>query len=231
MKVEIWSDVVCPWCHIGMRRFESAMARFERRDDVQVTWRSFELDPGAPRAHEGDPVERLAAKYGMDLDQARASYRQMTEVAAGEGLEFHLEATRSGNTFYAHRLLHLAGETAAQDKLEGRLMTAYLSEGEAIGDPATLARLAVDAGLDRVKVAAVLSTTAYADQVRADEAEAAALGIDGVPFFVFDRKYGISGAQPAETLLAMLTRAWSESSPLTVPGSSGGACDGESCAI
>ncbi|PZS22271.1 MAG: disulfide bond formation protein DsbA [Acidimicrobiales bacterium] len=231
MKVEIWSDVVCPWCHVGKRRFESALAGFEHRDDVEVVWRSFELDPAAPRLHEGEPVARLAAKYGMDLDEARASYRHMTEVAGEEGLEFRLEATRSGNTFDAHRLLHLAAETGDQDKLKERLLTAYLTEGEAIGESSTLERLAVEAGLDPSRVTAVLSTTAYGDEVRADEAQATALGIDGVPFFVFDRKHGVSGARPAETLLDMLVRAWSEDRPLTVVEGSGGACDGESCAV
>src|SRR5207248_8521488 len=130
MKVEIWSDVVCPWCYIGKRRFESALAGFEHRDDVEVVWRSFELDPSAPARRSGDSAQRLADKYGMSREQAVASQDRLTEMAAGEGLAFHFENAQSGNTFDAHRLLHLASERGLQDEVKERLFRAYFSEGE-----------------------------------------------------------------------------------------------------
>ena len=223
MKVEIWSDVVCPWCYIGKRRFESALAQFAHRDDVEVEWRSFELDPSTESAHaagEGPAhAELIAAKYGMPLDRARAAVASVTEAAAGEGLDFHLDTSLRSNTFDAHRLIHLAADRGLQDEAEERFMRAYFSQSEPVGDAGTLVRLAVEVGLDRAEAEQVLAGDGYADAVRSDEAEARALGISGVPFFVVDRKYGVSGAQPADQLLAVLERAWSERAPLTLVGS------------
>ena len=222
MKVEIWSDVVCPWCYIGKRRFESALAQFAHRDDVEVEWRSFELDPttqslSTPGEGPGH-AELIASKYGMPLAQAEAAVASVTEAAAGQGLDFHLDRSLRSNTFDAHRLIHLAADHGLQDEAKERFMRAYFSEGEPVGDRAALVRLAVDAGLDGDDVERVLAGEEYADAVRSDEAEARALGISGVPFFVVDRKYGVSGAQPAEQLLQVLDRAWSERSPLTLVG-------------
>jgi len=230
MKVEIWSDVVCPWCYIGKRRITSALARFDHRDEVEVVWRSFELDPQAPRRREGDPADRLAAKYGMSRDEALAAQANLTRVAAGEGLEFRLAVTKSGNTFDAHRLLHLAAERGIQDGVKERLFAAYLVEGEAIGEPDTLVRVVSEAGLDADEARAVLDGDAYADQVRADELEASDIGVTGVPFFVIDRKYAVSGAQPANVLVDVLRRAWSEVHPL-VRVDGGAVCEGGSCAV
>jgi predicted DsbA family dithiol-disulfide isomerase len=204
LTVEIWSDVVCPWCYVGKRRFERALAAFEHRDDVEVTWRSFELDPGAPREREHSPAEHLAGKYGMSVEQAESTHAQMTELAAGEGLEYHLERTRGGNSFDAHRLIHLAAEHGLGDEMQERLMRAYFTEGEAIGDPETLARLAAEVGVEPP------AGDAYADAVRADEQLAVSIGIQGVPFFVLNRRYGVSGAQPAELLLQALEKAWED---------------------
>ena len=223
MKVEIWSDVVCPWCYIGKRRFESALAQFAHRDEVEVEWRSFELDPSTESVTAlGDGpghAELIAAKYGMSLAQAEAAVTSVTQAAAGEGLDFHLDRSLRSNTFDAHRLVHLAATAGLQDAAKERFMRAYFSEGEPVGDRDALVRLAVGAGLDRDEVVRVLDGDDYADAVRADEAEARSLGITGVPFFVVDRKYGVSGAQPADQLLAVLERAWSERSPLTLVGS------------
>ena len=232
MKVEIWSDVVCPWCYIGKRRFEAALARFPHREQVEVVWRSFELDPHAESvraAGEGpDHAELLAAKYAMSRAQAEAAIGSVTQAAAGEGLDFHLDVSLRSNTFDAHRLIHLAAARGLQGAVKERLMRAYFSEGAPVGDRDTLVRLAAEAGLDAADVEKVLETDERADAVRADEAEARALGITGVPFFVVDRSYGVSGAQPADQLLAVLERAWSERGPLTLVGGAGSGTD-EAC--
>ena len=223
MKIEIWSDVVCPWCAIGKRRFESALARFEHRAAVDVVFRSFELDPSAPAERPGTQNEYLAAKYGVSLAEAEAMHARVTAAAAEEGLDFRFDRARSGNTFNAHRLLHLAREHGLQIALKERLMLGYFTQGEPIGDPAALRRLAIEVGLDPDLVEKTLATDAYADDVRADERRAAALGISGVPFFVVDGTYGVSGAQPADLLAEVLDKAWAERSPLTMQ--LGGAAD------
>jgi predicted DsbA family dithiol-disulfide isomerase len=218
VRVEIWSDVVCPWCAIGKRRFEAALAAFERRDGVEVRWRSFELDPTAPRSVGGSSAQRLADKYGVPLDQARAMQQRVTDLAAAEGLRFRYDIARPGNTVDAHRLLHLAADRGVQPTVNDRLLRAYFSEGEPIADRDTLVRLGAEAGLDPAEAAQVLASDAYLADVRADEAEARELGIQGVPFFVLDRRYGVSGAQPTEVLLEALRRAWADAQPGTPPG-------------
>jgi predicted DsbA family dithiol-disulfide isomerase len=223
MNVEIWSDVACPWCYVGKRRFEAALAEFDHRDDVEVTWRSFELDPGAPREREGDRVEHLAKKYGTTREQADEMHAQMTGVAAAEGLDFRFDIARDGNMFDAHRMVHLAAAHGLQDAMKERLFRAYLSEGQVMGDPGVLQRLALEVGLPADDVRDVLATDRYAQDVRADEQLASSLGITAVPFFVVDRAIAASGAQPPELLRELLDRAWAERSPLpTVVG-------GESC--
>src|SRR5713226_7661264 len=236
MKVEIWSDVVCPWCYIGKRRFESALGRFSHRDDVEVVWRSFELDPSAPARRTGDSAERLAAKYGMSREQAVASQDRLTQRAGQEGLALHAHQARAGNTFDAHRLLHRASERGRQDEVKERLFRAYFSEGEPIGQAETLVRLAAEVGLDSAEAEAVLASDTYTADVRAEEQEARELGINGVPFFVVDRRYGVSGAQPADVLLQVLDRAWADTHPtlLLTPagvGASDTTCTDETCAI
>ena len=227
MQVEIWSDVVCPWCVIGKRRFEEALDRFPHRDAVQVRWRSFELDPSAPAERPEPLLDHLAAKYGIDRAQAQGFVDRMTGEAAKEGLEFRLDRARPGNTFDAHRVLHLAAERGCQDAAKERLMTAYVTEGRPVGDHETLASLAVEVGLDETEARGVLAGEAYAAEVRADESTARSLGIGGVPFFVVDRAMGASGAQPADTLLQLLERGWEAHNPLTVVGADDRA--GESC--
>jgi predicted DsbA family dithiol-disulfide isomerase len=211
LTVDIWSDVVCPWCYLGKRRFESALERFAHRDDVMVTWHSFELDPDAPQANDEPAAERLARKYGISVQDAEAKHAQMTELGAAEGLEFRYEKSRSGNTFDAHRLIQLAGEHDLQDAVKERLMSAYFTEGEPIGDPDRLVALVAEAGLDADEARAVLEGDAYADAVREDEQIARQIGIHGVPFFVIGRRLGIAGAQPADVLLRALEQAWNES--------------------
>jgi predicted DsbA family dithiol-disulfide isomerase len=212
LRIDVWSDIACPWCYVGKRRLEAALAGFEHRDDVEVVWRAFELDPTAPKVTP-EPVDyagRLARKYGASVAQASEMIRNMTAVAAKDGLTFRFDRVRPGNTFDAHRVLHLAAERGVQDAVKERLLRAYMTEGEAIGDTETLARVAAEAGLDRDEVRAVLASDAWADEVRADEDEARANGIRGVPFFVFGGRYAVSGAHPAEALAKVLAEAWEE---------------------
>ena len=149
MDVEIWSDIACPWCYIGKRRFETALADFEHADEVRVTWRSFELDPSAPVQQPGDRAERLAEKYGITPERAREMEQHVTDMAAGEGLDFRFDIARSGNTFAAHRLVHLAREHGLQDAMKERLLRANFTEGRLVSDPEELVALAVEVGLDR----------------------------------------------------------------------------------
>jgi predicted DsbA family dithiol-disulfide isomerase len=228
MQIEIWSDVACPWCYVGKRRFEAALAAFEHRDDVEVRWRSFELDPGAPPAREGDSAAHLARKYGTTREQAQAMLRQMTEMAAGEGLAFDFERARGANMFDAHRLVHLAAAHGRQDAMKERLFRAYLGEGELVSDHTTLARLADEVGLPADDVRDVLATDRYAAEVRDDERTASGLGITAVPCFVIDRSMGVAGAQSPEVLGEGLRRGWERRSPLTVVAG-GAACGPDGC--
>jgi predicted DsbA family dithiol-disulfide isomerase len=233
MKVEIWSDIVCPWCYIGKRRFETALAQFPHRDQVKVTWRSFELDPQAPARITGSLTELLARKYGMPVAQAATNQAQITGLAAKERLEYHLDRAQSGNTFLAHQLLHLAGAHGLQDPMKERLMRAYFTEGLPVGDLETLVGLAREVGLDAEEARAALETGLHADAVRQDERLAAALGIRGVPFVVLDEQYGVSGAQAATVFLQALETAWAAGHPLVAVGGADGApaCEGDACAI
>ncbi len=216
MDVEIWSDIACPWCYIGKRRFEAALAQFEHRDDVRVTWRSFELDPTAPRERDGDRTARIAAKYGISAAQAREIDTQVTEAAAGEGLDFRLDIARSGATFDAHRIVHLAHGHGLQDAMKERLLRAYFTEGELVGDHETLVRLAVETGLAPDEVRQTLTSDLYAEEVRDDERTAGQFGISAVPTFVVDRALGASGAHPPEALLELLRQGWANRAPAPV---------------
>ena len=208
LTVEIWSDVVCPWCYIGKRRFEAALERFGHADEVTVMWRSFELDQEAPKVAEGTATERLAAKYGMSLERAQQLHAEMTERAAEEGLDFRFDLARGGNTFDAHRLIHLAATYGHQAAAKERLMRAYFTEGEPIADPETLIRVVSEVGVDPAEARDVLQTDRFAEDVREDELLASQLSIQGVPFFVLDRRFGVSGAQPPEVLVQALQKAW-----------------------
>ncbi len=177
MQVEIWSDIACPWCYVGKRRFEAALERFEHRDEVQVTWRSFELDPTAPHEREGERAQHLADKYGMSLEQAREREQQMTDTAAGDGLDFRFDIARSGNTFDAHRIIHLAEQHGLQDAMKERLLRGYLTEGELMSDHDALRRLAVEVGLPEDEVIDTLASDRFAEQVRDDEHTAGQFGI------------------------------------------------------
>ena len=212
------------------------MARFAHRDEVELVWRSFEFDVSAPpsSAEQGTYAARVASKYGCSvIEAAQVMIDNMTVTAAQEGLDFRFDLARPSNTFDAHRLLHLALEHGRQDELKERLDRATFTEGSPASDFSELRALATEVGLPEIEVDAVLTSDRYCDAVRADEAQALAYGISGVPFFVIDGRYGISGAQPADAVLHALDRAWSERSPLTLvaPGGSAPSCEGDSCAV
>ena len=231
LRVDVWSDIACPWCYVGKRRLEAALAKFPHRDAVEVVWRAFELDPSAPPERPSDVgyAERLAKKYGSSVNEAQGMITRMTDVAATDGLDFHFEKIRPGNTFDAHRVLHLALERGKQDAVKERFLLAYMTEGAPIGDPETLVRLAAEAGLDAEEVRATLASDASAREVREDEDEARELGISGVPFFVFAGKLAVSGAQPAELLLRALTQAWKELEARPEVFAEGAVCGPDGC--
>jgi predicted DsbA family dithiol-disulfide isomerase len=207
MQVEIWSDIICPWCYIGKRRFEAALADFALKEDVHVIWRSFELDPDAPRQRTGTLEEMLAQKYNVSPQEAAAMNARVTAVATESGLDYQLASARPGNTFDAHRLLHFAASRQLGERAAERLMHGYFSESLPVGDRAALARLAPEFGIAESEALAMLESDAYSGDVRADEARAAKFGITVVPFFVFDEKSGISGAQPVEVFAEALQQA------------------------
>lgn len=211
MKVEIWSDIVCPWCYIGRRRFEKALTEFDHSDQVEVIWRSFQLDPDAPLNYAGSVNDMLAERYGISLEQAENKNAQVAELAALEGLEYHLEKAHPVNSLNAHRLLHLAAQSHLQGEMKERLQKAYFTEGKVISDPDTLVQLALEVGLDEAEVHRVLASDVFSNEVQADILKAQALGCTGVPFFVFDQKYAVSGAQPVKVFLKALETTWSDS--------------------
>ena len=230
MRVEVWSDVVCPWCYVGKRRLETALEKFPHRDQVEVVWRSFQLDPSIPEGETHATLPALARKYGQDVAAMRSSLRQLEEIAAGEGLQYDLANGTSGNTSLAHELLHLAAEHGKRNELKERLLHAYFEEQRSVFDVESLAPLAVEVGLDEAEVRAALADRRFRRAVSEDSATAIELGARGVPFFVVDRKYGAAGAQPAELLLSVLERAWADANPLiTVPAADG--CTDDSCAV
>lgn len=232
LNIEVWSDIACPWCLVGKQRLEAALAMFPERAQVKVQWRAFELDPGAPAVQPASPslVERLAAKYGMPVAEAQRRIDDMTTLGRGEDIDFRFDRVRGVNTFAAHRVLSLAAERGVQAAAKARLMRAYFTEGEVLSDPETLVRLGGEVGLQADDVRAALQDDARAEAVRAEEREARSLGINGVPCFVFDRRVGVSGAQPPEALLRVLREVWDA---LPEPDAAGEApvCGPEGCEI
>ncbi|GHF63866.1 DsbA family oxidoreductase [Streptomyces thermodiastaticus] len=236
MRVEIWSDIACPWCYVGKARFDKALAGFAHRDQVEVVHRSFELDPHRPKDDVEPVLALLTRKYGMSQAQAEAGEDHLGAQAAAEGLEYRTRGRDHGNTFDMHRLLHFAKTRGLQAALLDVLYRANFAEERSVftEGPERLVELAAKAGLDAEDARAVLADpAAYADEVRADEEEAARLGATGVPFFVLDRKYGVSGAQPVEVFTQALTQAWAEHTPLRLidQGQQAQACGPDGCAV
>ncbi|MFC5800645.1 DsbA family oxidoreductase [Streptomyces formicae] len=228
MRVEIWSDIACPWCYIGKARFEKGLAAFANRDEVEVVHRSFELDPGRAKGDTAPVIDMLARKYGRTIDEARAMEEHVASNARAEGLGYRTEGRDHGNTFDIHRLLHLARSRGRQDELLSLAYRANFAEERSVFDPEVLVELAVEAGLDADEARAVLADEdAYADYVRADEREAAELGANAVPFFVIDRRYGVSGGQPAEVFTQALEQAWRGRAIVPVGADEAAACDAD----
>ena len=205
MKIEIWSDVVCPWCYIGKRRLEHALTEFEHAGEVEITWRSFQLNPEFPRGEAIPTTEYLTQRFGP---QASGMTSRVVDIAKGEGLDLDYSRALAVNTFDAHRLLHLGTDLGMADAVKERLLHAHFTDGANLANPDTLVNLMKEAGADPDRARAVLDGDEYSDDVRADIEQARAFGATGVPFFVIDRKYGISGAQPTETFLHALRTAW-----------------------
>ncbi len=233
MRIDVWSDVVCPWCYIGKRRLEEALA--DSGESAEIVWHSFQLDPSSTNDDPRDLATRLGEKYGRGREWGLQANEHVTEVAAEVGLEYHLDQAKPVNTVDAHRILHLAhdlaeaGEVPAdtQGRLKERLLKAYFTDGLPVGDHATLTELATEVGLPAERVREVLAGTTYTDDVAADQAQALAYGANGVPFFVIDEKYGVSGAQPVDVFKEALRRANADRKPVTLITAPGATTDGD----
>ncbi len=213
MKVQIWSDVVCPYCYIGKREFEHALAQFPHKDQVEVEWKSFELDREAPVRSADDMYDHLAKKYGRTREQAKEMVADVVERARTVGVEYNMDKAIMGNSFDAHRLIQYAKSKGMGDAAEERLFKAHFILGEHIGDRGKLKEIAEEIGLDGNEVEVMLKTDAFTEAVHADEYEAQQIGVRGVPFFVLDDKYAVSGAQQSEHFLGALHQAWGERQP------------------
>jgi len=231
LRIDVWSDIACPWCFVGKRRLERALKEFPHASEVAIVWHAFELDPAAPKERDTSisHAERIGRKYGMTVEQAQRSIDRLSETARAEGLSFDFEHIRSGNTFDAHRLVHLGHERGVQGAVKERFLRAYLEEGALMSDHGTLVRLAVEAGLAEREVTDVLSGDLYAHEVRADEAEAHELGISGVPCFVLGGRFAVTGAQSPQVMLSALHHAWSEHKNASPEMSEGAVCGPDGC--
>ena len=231
LEVQIWSDVACPWCWVGKRHLEAAIEQLG--EDVEIVWRAFELDPAAPKTldEDVDLTKRLADKYGTSRDGAQQMIDRMTEFGRRSGIDFRFDRARPGNTFDAHRLLHWAGLEGKQNELKERLFVAYMQEGRLVSDHDVLVELAADVGLDPERADLVLKSDDYATDVRRDEATAGAMGVHGVPFFVFGGRFGVPGAQPTELLVEALKKARAEATSIEIVGDDADACGPDGCAV
>jgi len=230
LKVQIWSDIMCPYCYIGKRRIEGALAQFSHKEAVEIEWKSFQLDASFVASADDNMAEHLAEKYRKDKEWAQEMMDSMTQNAKNSGLDFHFEKAIMANSFNAHRLLHLAKKNKVSNELEELLFKAYLTDGKNINDLETLTQLGQQVGLDSKEIDIVLQSDAYAKEVKEDIEMAQSIGVQGVPFFVFDNKYAISGAQHVETFVKTLEKAWEEGqfdSKITLLNTT----DGDSCGI
>ncbi|MGD6955953.1 DsbA family oxidoreductase [Rossellomorea aquimaris] len=234
MKIEIWSDYVCPFCYIGKRHLEEALQQFPERDQVEVAFKSFELDPDAPVDTDMSIQEILSKKYGTSLEQAKNMTDSMTKQAATVGLDFRFDSSIPTNTFDAHRLTKYAKTKGKETELTESLLQAHFTLSKHIGDKETLVGLAEQAGLDAEESQAVLEGQEFTREVRADEEEARQIGVQGVPFFVINRKYAISGAQPSDVVLSSIQKVWEEENQpalLQPLGTDGKSCDENGCDV
>jgi predicted DsbA family dithiol-disulfide isomerase len=210
MKIEIWSDVMCPFCYIGKRKFEAALEQFENKANVEVVWKSFQLNPDMKTDPAKNITEYLAEIKGWSIQQAKEMNAHVTNMAKEVGLHYDFDKAIVANSFDAHRLIQLAKKHGKGDEAEEQLFKAYFTEGKNTDDHSTLIEIGIYIGLNEIEVKQVLASDQFADDVRKDIIEAQQIGVRGVPFFVVDRKYGVSGAQPTEVFLETLTKAWAE---------------------
>ncbi|MGZ9677409.1 DsbA family oxidoreductase [Flavobacterium sp. GNP001] len=233
LEIQIWSDIMCPFCYIGKRRLEVALEQFKFKETVEIEWKSFQLDANFVASPDDNLVDHLAEKYRKDTDWAKEMLANMTQNAANSGLDFHFENAIMANSLKAHQLLHLAKKYNLGDALKELLLKAYLTDGKDVNDNNTLFDLGLAAGLPSTEIEEVLSSDKYVAEVRADIAEANAIGVQGVPFFVFDNKYAVSGAQHVETFVNTLNKVWDEGDFIVKPqllnDSSGDSCGIEGC--
>ncbi|TDE31289.1 DsbA family oxidoreductase [Flavobacterium ranwuense] len=230
LKVQIWSDIMCPYCYIGKRRIEGALELFEHKNAVEIEWKSFQLDPSFIASPEDNMADHLAEKYRKDRDWAQDMLDNMTQNAKNSGLDFHFEKAVMANSLNAHRLLHLAKKYNLANALEELLFKAYLTDGKNVNDLDTLKALGLEVGLNAETIDEVLYSDAYANEVQQDIAAAQSIGVQGVPFFVFDSKYAVSGAQHVETFVKTLEKVWEEGKFETKPTLLN-TTDGDSCGI
>ena len=229
MKVDIWSDVVCPFCYVGKRKFEKALAGFAHRDEVEVVWHSFQLTPDFEPIPGESIHDSLAKKKGVSPEEGRRMSDHMTIVAREVGLDYQFDKTIPANTFLAHQLIHLGAHHGKQDATKERLMAAYYLEGQNIGDLDNLVKLGTEIGLDAAESRAALTAGTYAEAVRLDEYHAQQINVRGVPFFVFEDKYAVSGAQPTELFAEVLEKVWDEAKPALTVIADGAACGPDGC--
>ena len=235
MNVEIWSDVMCPFCYIGKRKFEKALEQFPHKDDIKIIWKSFQLDPTTITDPRLNTIDNLAQKKGWSKEQADQTIAHVTGIAKQVGLDFHFEKAVVANSFDAHRLSHLAKKHGKQNELEEKLFSAYFIEGKNTADFNTLLQIASDLGLDKTEVSALLKSDIYTNEVYQDIKQAQQIGVSGVPFFVLDNKYAVSGAQESETFLGALTKAYEEHSLKnnleTVTSTNNDSCGPDGCEL
>ncbi|GAA4314808.1 DsbA family oxidoreductase [Mucilaginibacter gynuensis] len=223
MKVEIWSDVVCPFCYIGKRKFENALKDFDQKGKVEIVWRSFQLDPDMEYVEGQSVSEYLAKRKGVSVDKAREMNNYVSGVAKEVGLEYDFDKAILNNTLDAHRLLHLAAEHGVQTQLKEALFAAYYTQGKNIGDTETLVEIGTSFGLNAAEIRTMLQSDTYKNDVRQDQYQANQVGAQGVPFFVFNSKYAVSGAQPTEVFKQVLDKVWDEEKPVA-EATDGGFC-------
>ena len=234
MKIELWSDFACPFCYIGKKRFEQALESFPHKDKVELVFKAYQLDPNAPKEMALSPAEQFARGHHMSVEQAKQRFEMFKQQAKTVGLTYNYDIIQMTNSFDAHRLAKWANTYGKEHELTGRLMKAYFTDGLNIADYDTLVKLAGEVGLDEEKARKVLESSEYGDQVKAEIQEGQQLGVRGVPFFVLNRKYGVSGAQPVEYFRQVLDKLWEEEKPKfeTIEGSNEGAvCTDDTCEI
>ena len=229
MQIDIWSDIACPWCYIGKRRLETALADHPQRDEIEVTWHSYQLDPTLPEHYDGTEIEYLASRKGMPEDQVRQMFGHVTEQAAGEGLAYDFDRLVVANSARAHELLHLAKDRGRADAVKEALLSGHFEHGTDIGDVNSLVQVGVDAGLDEGEIRATLDDGRYRAAVASDIDMARQIGVTGVPFVVVDMKYAVSGAQPPEVFREVLDKALAERTPAVEVVQSGDVCGPDGC--